>query len=255
MTTEIPRHHRLLSVLDRLGVRSAHFAGQVPSDFAGLIADSPESIASLSLVCPEHVDAGAFGPVSDRLQAFAGDRSVADRRVRSGMEALAPSGRLIGIDDYRALTWSDVVADHADTVGPAIIDWANKFASDADDVAGAGDQFEVDGVRVAHLGDIGCPLTAEDIAALGPVDLLLWPVGGTYTLGPEDAPMVLEALKPTLAIPLHFEHPRCQLGMQPIEALFEHVPSYQRIGGSSVSTDEGLPDSGGGEVVGQPAGV
>ena len=30
--------------------------------------------------------------------------------------------------------------------------------------------FELDGLRVAHLGDIGCPLTAEDAAALGPVD-------------------------------------------------------------------------------------
>ena len=110
--------------------------------------------------------------------------------------------------------------------------------------------FEIDGLRVAHLGDIGCPLTAEDVAALGPIDVLLWPVGGTYTLGPEDAPMVLDALKPTLAIPLHFEHPRCQLGMAPVEALFEHVPGCQRLGGSSVSTDEGLPE---GVVVLEPA--
>jgi len=78
--------------------------------------------------------------------------------------------------------------------------------------------WEMDGLRVAHLGDIGCDLTPEDVAALGRVDVLLWPVGGTYTLGPEDAPAVLRALSPKLAIPLHFEHERCQLGMQPVEA-------------------------------------
>jgi len=110
--------------------------------------------------------------------------------------------------------------------------------------------FEIDGLRVAHLGDIGCDLTPEDIAALGPVDILLWPVGGTYTLGPEDAPAVLEGLKPGLAIPLHFEHPRCQLGMQPIEALFEHVPDYQRPGVSTLNTEDGLTS---GVVILEPA--
>ncbi len=110
--------------------------------------------------------------------------------------------------------------------------------------------FEMDGLRIAHLGDIGCALTEEDVAALGPVDVLLWPVGGTYTIGPEDAPAVLEALKPGLAIPLHFEHPRCRLGMKPIEALFEFIDRYERPGVSSLDSSEGLPS---GVVVLEPA--
>ncbi len=110
--------------------------------------------------------------------------------------------------------------------------------------------FEIDGLRVAHLGDIGCELTAEDVAALGPIDVLLWPVGGTYTLGPEDAPGVLAAVQPTVAIPLHFEHARCQLGMQPIEALFDHITDYTRPGTSTLDTADGLPS---GVVVLEPA--
>ncbi len=110
--------------------------------------------------------------------------------------------------------------------------------------------FEMDGLRVAHLGDIGCDLTAEDLAVLGPIDVLLWPVGGTYTLGPEDAPAVLAAIQPQVAIPLHFEHARCQLGMQPIEALFEHIDDYARPGTSSFHTDDGLPS---GVLVLEPA--
>ena len=110
--------------------------------------------------------------------------------------------------------------------------------------------FEIDGLRVAHLGDIGCPLTEEDVIALGPVDILLWPVGGTYTLGPEDAPEVLQAIQPRLAIPLHFEHPRCQLGMEPIEALFEHIDAYERPGCSTLDCSGELPR---GIVVLEPA--
>jgi L-ascorbate metabolism protein UlaG (beta-lactamase superfamily) len=104
--------------------------------------------------------------------------------------------------------------------------------------------FEIDGVAIAHLGDIGCDLTPEDVAALGPVDLLLWPVGGTYTLGPKDASAVLDALQPRLAIPIHFEHERCQLGMEPVEALTPHLQvPWSRPGTSTWQSDAGLPES------------
>jgi L-ascorbate metabolism protein UlaG (beta-lactamase superfamily) len=104
---------------------------------------------------------------------------------------------------------------------------------------------EIDGLRVAHLGDIGCELTPDDVSALGRVDVLLWPVGGTYTLGPEDAAGVLDALKPRLAIPLHFEHARCQLGMEPVDtalaALGAASVPWTRSAGSAWSSAQGLP--------------
>ncbi|MEE2779958.1 MAG: MBL fold metallo-hydrolase [Myxococcota bacterium] len=103
--------------------------------------------------------------------------------------------------------------------------------------------FDLDGIRVAHLGDIGCDLTPRDLEVLGDVDLLLWPVGGTYTLGPEDAQTVLDLVRPRLAIPLHYENERCRLGMLPIDALapqLSHPPS--RPGTSSWTSTDGLPE-------------
>ena len=38
---------------------------------------------------------------------------------------------------------------------------------------------EVDGVHICHLGDLGHLLTEEQVAELGPIDVLLVPVGGT----------------------------------------------------------------------------
>lgn len=103
--------------------------------------------------------------------------------------------------------------------------------------------FELDGLRVAHLGDVGCPLAPADVEALAPVDVLLWPVGGRYTVGPADAPGILEALRPRLAVPVHFEHPRCRLGMAPVEALGPHLQrAPERPGASGWSSAEGLPD-------------
>ncbi|MGC9530343.1 MAG: MBL fold metallo-hydrolase [Candidatus Bipolaricaulaceae bacterium] len=40
--------------------------------------------------------------------------------------------------------------------------------------------FAVEGIRIAHLGDLGRPLTAAQIAALGEVDVLFVPVGGIH---------------------------------------------------------------------------
>ena len=107
--------------------------------------------------------------------------------------------------------------------------------------------FPLGGLRIVHLGDIGCDLTDEDVRLLGPVDVLLWPVGDVYTLGPADAPGVLEALAPQVAIPLHFDNARCELGMQPIEALLPHLDAagltWTRAGQSTWSAADGLPQA------------
>jgi len=104
--------------------------------------------------------------------------------------------------------------------------------------------FELDGIRIAHLGDIGCDLTPADVAALGPVDVLIFPTGGTYTLGSGDAPALLKALNPRLAIPVHYESHGCKLGLEPVEALLSHVQGIKRPGTSTWSSANGLPTKG-----------
>ncbi|MEZ4265827.1 MAG: MBL fold metallo-hydrolase [Myxococcota bacterium] len=106
--------------------------------------------------------------------------------------------------------------------------------------------FEFDGLRVAHLGDIGCPLTPEDVQAIGAVDLLVMPVGGIYTLGPEDAPGLLAALSPKLALPVHYDNARCHLGMAPIDALLPHLERPPiRTGAHTWDSGQGFGAAGG----------
>lgn len=64
--------------------------------------------------------------------------------------------------------------------------------------------LEADGLRLAHLGDLGHMLTGEQIRAIGPVDVLLLPVGGHFTIGPETARDVAAALTPRILIPMHY---------------------------------------------------
>lgn len=65
--------------------------------------------------------------------------------------------------------------------------------------------FEVDGVRIAHLGDLGHLLTAPQIEALGKIDVLLIPVGGTFTIDADQARQTVEQLKPAVTLPMHYK--------------------------------------------------
>ncbi len=64
--------------------------------------------------------------------------------------------------------------------------------------------FSVDGVSICHLGDLGHLLTAEQIRAIGPVDVLCVPVGGTYTLDADGATAVMNQLHPLITVPMHY---------------------------------------------------
>ncbi len=64
--------------------------------------------------------------------------------------------------------------------------------------------IEVDGLRIVHLGDLGHLLTEAQIKRIGPVDVLLIPVGGVYTINGDEAKRVVEQLKPRqYIIPMH----------------------------------------------------
>ena len=63
---------------------------------------------------------------------------------------------------------------------------------------------EAEGLRVAHLGDLG-HLPDEDLCrALGRIDVLLIPVGGHFTIDAAQAAEVCRMLKPGVVIPMHY---------------------------------------------------
>lgn len=67
--------------------------------------------------------------------------------------------------------------------------------------------FRLEGISVCHLGDLGHLLEDEQIRAIGPVDILLVPVGGTYTIDYRQAVDLIGQLEPKLVIPMHYKTP------------------------------------------------
>ncbi len=59
--------------------------------------------------------------------------------------------------------------------------------------------------KVVHLGDLGCPLTSDQIHELQNADVLLIPIGGHYTIGPEQAKNLVFKIRPRITIPMHYK--------------------------------------------------
>jgi L-ascorbate metabolism protein UlaG (beta-lactamase superfamily) len=67
---------------------------------------------------------------------------------------------------------------------------------------------EADGLVYCHLGDLGHELSADQAKAIGPVDVLMVPVGGIYTINGGQAKRAVEQLKPRLfVLPMHYGVP------------------------------------------------
>jgi len=69
--------------------------------------------------------------------------------------------------------------------------------------------FEVDGIRICHLGALGYTLTEDQAEEVGKVDILMVPVGGVSTLPVADADAVCNRLKPRFILPMHYRSDRC----------------------------------------------
>ena len=66
-------------------------------------------------------------------------------------------------------------------------------------------RFEIEGISVAHLGDLGQRLSEEQVSALGGIGILLIPVGGKYTIDGEVAAEVVRQIEPRIVIPMHYK--------------------------------------------------
>ena len=64
--------------------------------------------------------------------------------------------------------------------------------------------IDAKGFRLAHLGDLGHVPTDEQFAAMGPIDALLIPIGGCYTIDARQAKVICDRLQPKLIFPMHY---------------------------------------------------
>ena len=64
--------------------------------------------------------------------------------------------------------------------------------------------IEADGVRVAHMGDIGAPLTGEQAGRLFELDAMMITAGSCTALPSQEVFRLTEELLPRVVIPMHY---------------------------------------------------
>jgi L-ascorbate metabolism protein UlaG (beta-lactamase superfamily) len=108
-------------------------------------------------------------------------------------------------------------------------------------------RFEVEGISVLHLGDLGNPLTGEQLDRLrGRVDVLLALTGGPPTIELEDLDRAIEDIGPRAVIPMHYQIPKLKLDILPLEAFTSRYreDAVTRVGTTAVELSSGtLPST------------
>jgi len=85
--------------------------------------------------------------------------------------------------------------------------------------------FDVDGMRIVHLGDLGHLLNDAQLKAIGKVDVLMIPVGGVFTINGDEAKKVVNQIKPSKYIlPMHYGTKEFDIVQPPDEFLEDQKP-------------------------------
>ena len=98
--------------------------------------------------------------------------------------------------------------------------------------------LKIDNIQLCHLGDLGHLLSDKELAEIGPVDILLIPVGGFFTIDPKEATRVAEQIKPKILIPMHFKTEKCGFPISPVEDFLKGKTNTKRPKASEAAFDK-----------------
>lgn len=85
--------------------------------------------------------------------------------------------------------------------------------------------FTIDGLNICHLGDLGHLLNDAQIKEISPVDVLLIPVGGTYTIDYKEAAELVSLINPKLVIPMHYKTPALGFNIDEVDKFLDAMGS------------------------------
>lgn len=99
--------------------------------------------------------------------------------------------------------------------------------------------IEVDGLHVLHLGDLGHMLSDEQIKQIGPVDILLTPVGGLWAIDAATAWELAQKLHAKIVIPMHYRDERCDFPVATVDDFLKGKKNVIRMESSEIEFKAG----------------
>ncbi len=103
--------------------------------------------------------------------------------------------------------------------------------------------FEMEGLRVCHLGDLGHIPSQSQVEAIGEINVLLVPVGGGASLKASQATEVVSLLEPSIVVPMHYRLSGLTMKLDPVSKFLKElgVASAEEQDSLKVSTSS-LPE-------------
>ena len=101
--------------------------------------------------------------------------------------------------------------------------------------------LEAQGLRVAHLGDLGDMPAPEVMEQLKGLDAVMVPVGGHFTIGPQQAKDLVDAIGARVVIPMHYRSEKFGFDvLGPVEAFLELDSRWMRYDTDTIEIHENM---------------
>jgi L-ascorbate metabolism protein UlaG (beta-lactamase superfamily) len=97
--------------------------------------------------------------------------------------------------------------------------------------------FNIDGVKLCHLGDLGHQLNSHQISEIGPIDVLFVPVGGFFTIDAAEASAVAQSLQVKMIFPMHYKTAGVDLPIQSVEVFLRDKKNVRRVDSSEIEIE------------------
>jgi SAM-dependent methyltransferase len=118
---------RLAQLFEHLGIRRAHIGSGYAADALSLVRAMPESIVSMTLVCPFRIPADPLRPLGDRVLFIHGDRGPGAGSVPRILADL-PAAKELVLSAYEDAAWSDAIADRRVAIEPALLAFLGELS-------------------------------------------------------------------------------------------------------------------------------
>ena len=97
-------------------------------------------------------------------------------------------------------------------------------------------------MKVVHLGDLGRLLDRDVIAQIGKTDVLMLPVGGFLHHRRGSSDQVMNGIRPSIAIPMHFKTEKVEFPVAGTDEFTRGKERVRRIDGHEIEVaKESLP--------------
>jgi len=84
-------------------------------------------------------------------------------------------------------------------------------------------RLEAEGMSLVHLGDLGHSLSNGQLEQLKSADILMIPVGGTYTINAKEASQVISQIEPRIVIPMHYKVKGLKINLESIDKFCKEI--------------------------------